>query len=44
MSEKVASVSVVNGVQFPFIQFVNVFLFCCNLYLVRVSIMGWKLL
>ena len=35
MSEKAASVSVVNSVQFAF---VNVCLFCCSLYLVRVLI------
>ena len=38
MSEKAASVSVVNRVQFAFLKFVNVYLFCCSLYLVRVLI------
>ena len=38
MSEKAASVSVVNGVQFAFLYFVNVCLYCCSLYLVRVLI------
>ena len=39
MSENAASVSVVNRVQFAFLKFVNVCLFCCSLYLVRVLIM-----
>ena len=30
MSEKAASVSVVNGVQFAFLYFVNVCLLCCS--------------
>ena len=38
MSEKAASVSVVNCVQFAFLYFVNVCLFCCSLYLVRACI------
>ena len=38
MSEKAASVSVVNGVQFAFLLFVNVCLICCSLYLVHVLI------
>ena len=40
MSEKAASLSVVNYVQFDFLWFVNVCLFCCSLYLVRVLIVG----
>ena len=38
MSEKTASVSVMNCVQFAFLSFVNVCLFFCGLYLVRVVI------
>ena len=38
MSVKASSVSVVNCVQFAFISFMNVCLFCCSLYLVRVLI------
>ena len=38
MSEKESSVSVVNCVQFAFLKFVDVCLFCCSLYLVRVLI------
>ena len=38
MSEKAASVSVVNCVQFTFLLFMNVCLFCCSLYLVHVLI------
>ena len=38
MSENAASVSVVNCVQFSFLEFVNVCLFCCSLYLVCVLI------
>ena len=38
MSEKAASVSVVNCVQFDFLLFLNVCLFCCSLYLVLVLI------
>ena len=38
MSKKAASVSVVNYVQFTLLWFVDVCLFCCSLYLMRVLI------
>ena len=38
MSEKAASMSLVNCVQFAFLLFVNVCLSCCSLSLERVSI------
>ena len=40
MSEKAASVSAVNCFQFAFLSLVNVCLFCCSLYLVRVLIVA----
>ena len=40
MSEKAASVSIVNCVQFVFLYFVNMCLFCCSLYLVHVLIVA----